>query len=1260
MRDEVLYSIKLFRNKTSQSQLVWGNYEAFKIKETEKAKKILIGYEDDDLLEDSRSAYYFLYSTHKSITDEQRNYRIVLNKNDSIFGLETKTTNHSKWKEEKRKFVCLTFFTCRAEALRDVNSSLTSESEGLLTAAIIDDINEKIGEDRDISELNISYELFGTLGTHDLCAVSFSDKISDIIKFLEKIQKFKRDDVEGLESLEYFKTSFSLLSFGYKDEEYGDNFFDEKDVYADIQLTYQCQHEWEDVLKYIVESLSIDGNNEKEIRILSSLGEYDIVIHTPINRLKTTLYQQEGLFHPESEVYNKYFYQCNTRFSLSKEDVLINVLKNLSQIPNSPNGSIDECGCSDDPDSCKKGNQKDISEDIANNKVKELRLLDQTNSFKYINSLFVNDYYNIKKLDVPLWKDDVTYQFITIAESIQKSSGDQIYGGELINELVTVFSQTVNHVVQSSHFYLEPLVSNFKATVSYDKIFRFYYGIIKGILLLIYVNGNKNQSELVPAITVDPVIIPKSTIYFDKNYDSNIDDTKSDEGVEAEEKKLLAISLPMDLWANIPYYSRLLVHEIAHYVCPCDREVRNKKFLTIILSEMISYMLLKDIDKQLVINYVINYVANTEKYNSSMGELRGAQWKEFYAAVKDSLKSFLVDDFGKNFADSSIIGIKNYLMDIYSGFKDYYIKNLASGSKEAYRKLTGIEAINFFENIEKIIVGIRESIADKYMASLTNMPLDSYLAHIIVAKLKKRVYTDDSSVTCVRIGIVFDHLNPKFSEEVRRVVKRDVDVSKDCIKDSFKKLSIRNKVFSITKKMCVGVVDTEQVERCFDDILKSYTAYINTFRIYSRYFKSILDDAEVSAKTANVDAISNIEIKNYALKTSEHFKSIRNYECDDNIKEYPKSELIKAVNTFLVQPSLVEIREQKKKCKVDTDVNRRKSYNFSTCYGYGKNEIQYPYSATSVMRSIPHFNELLLYAKKLLCDDEKDTLWFRGQAVCSWNLSPALFRGKGENIQKNYVQAYELFRADSYGAVELFGGIQTEADWISYMQHYFVPTNFMDWTEQPLTSLYFILENYFKDFCRFHKDPIIRECRSENKKNRLEQDSVLYVLNPERMNEALGHTSVIPNLSIPENAKKYNHYLIPSLDKNDYDSIGEEMPVYNGGKIKDKLNPIAIITSQLSNRIKAQRGHFVAFNTNVFVPDSMSKVKLQEVFDLEKIQQSIYDKNQEEFKPFLHKIIIPLKCKEDLSVFVGEMGISLARIYPELHNIGEEIASKFN
>lgn len=202
------------------------------------------------------------------------------------------------------------------------------------------------------------------------------------------------------------------------------------------------------------------------------------------------------------------------------------------------------------------------------------------------------------------------------------------------------------------------------------------------------------------------------------------------------------------------------------------------------------------------------------------------------------------------------------------------------------------------------------------MASLTNMPLDSYLAHIIVAKLKKRVYTDDSSVTCVRIGIVFDHLNPKFSEEVRRVVKRDVDVSKDCIKDSFKKLSIRNKVFSITKKMCVGVVDTEQVERCFDDILKSYTAYINTFRIYSRYFKSILDDAEVSAKTANVDAISNIEIKNYALKTSEHFKSIRNYECDDNIKEYPKSELIKAVNTFWFSHHLWRFASRRKSARL--------------------------------------------------------------------------------------------------------------------------------------------------------------------------------------------------------------------------------------------------------------------------------------------------------------------------------------------------------
>jgi hypothetical protein len=213
----------------------------------------------------------------------------------------------------------------------------------------------------------------------------------------------------------------------------------------------------------------------------------------------------------------------------------------------------------------------------------------------------------------------------------------------------------------------------------------------------------------------------------------------------------------------------------------------------------------------------------------------------------------------------------------------------------------------------------------------------------------------------------------------------------------------------------------------------------------------------------------------------------------------------------------------------------------------------------------------------------------------SWGLSPGIHRTKSSTSESSL-----LSRFKQSAAMLIQNRYEDKDDnfsWLFLMQHYGLPTRLLDWSESPLTALYFAVNDETKD----------------------DVDGALWLLKPTELNKIA---------NIPTLEKNF----IPSFDD-------EELVSYSvkslGQNPRNQLVPIATIATRNSPRIQAQLGVFTIHH-----------------LDTKPIED--FCKNEEVVK-FKIPSISKNKLREELAI----LEINKFTLFPELSSIGEIIKKKF-
>lgn len=88
---------------------------------------------------------------------------------------------------------------------------------------------------------------------------------------------------------------------------------------------------------------------------------------------------------------------------------------------------------------------------------------------------------------------------------------------------------------------------------------------------------------------------------------------------------------------------------------------------------------------------------------------------------------------------------------------------------------------------------------------------------------------------------------------------------------------------------------------------------------------------------------------------------------------------------------------------------------------------------------------------------------FRGQSIFSWSLQPSIYRF--QNFKRYQTMFFEeiLLAHKPISPIPPLLNTTLNLEWLMLSQHYSVPTRFLDWTSDILTSLYFACNENFNE-----------------------------------------------------------------------------------------------------------------------------------------------------------------------------------------------------
>lgn len=611
-------------------------------------------------------------------------------------------------------------------------------------------------------------------------------------------------------------------------------------------------------------------------------------------------------------------------------------------------------------------------------------------------------------------------------------------------------------------------------------------------------------------------------------------------------------------------------------------------------------------------------------------------------------------------------------------------------------KLTDVLNDEVLEEAAAFIEAIKEGMADIAMVAMGDIDFAEYL--LLFTKTKKDLLMGWNHIEeqdIIRIGMVIDFLG-----ENRRGDDDYTDVV-DGAKDTYINMYVG--LYYSGSRLAEPNYKEElldEAEKCFLQGKRCYTKYIARYRIYMALFMELQESMLVSK--ANREYLQNYmkEDCGYWKEYVQVLKDCGNYIQNNDINEAKQKWDEKRKNfekrifeqniQLIYKHQFQDGFEQLNSIRTKTiEENKEKKYNKNMFHLekaklittankevpiIGFQKIQWDYKAKSVgelSTLVAEISQQFENSNSRVLGKKEQPIWYRGHQSADYKLLPSIMRKYKEKKEKCkpdtkfslasfFRQEYEefKFRADGTSeAIERVG--YTDSDYIALMQHHSVASNFLDWTEDALSALYFALEGFF-----------------DKKAGKPSKSAILYVFNPMLYNYArqkmilrwelnddrkleiekevveTARQGGIPNLTASYNVSKYNMY-----------QLGDENRIFDNSTpltSEDMKNrkwiyylPLAVYVSRLNKRIQAQSGIFLAYNIYT-APDE------NDGFDyvaLETIQKKYLEnyKEDQEICPFLYKIEIEENEREKIADWVRALGMSKEKCYPELANIGERI-----
>lgn len=947
-----------------------------------------------------------------------------------------------------------------------------------------------------------------------------------------------------------------------------------------------------------------------------------------------------------------------------------------------------------------------------------------------------------------MWVGNFSYQFWKILETLTKfvDNLDNVRmlkkeALQNINDLLSDFERQISHIAESNNLVLGTPACQFRYSGQNNLTLYSYFGIIKSILESVYENQEVcSQAEIVPLIVADIVPIIKSSLFIDYN---NKDDTR-----------IITINLPMmSLYDPVCYYPYFL-HEIAHYVVPKDRNIRNR-----ILGCVMSVEMLSSICKQIIIQKQKLWTKKEIGYLNIL--FKDCLFTYSYSFVIEHYQEYIEIQKEKHTTYSSVdrtaLTAEKYEEKIYMKWSLEWINArerialnnnpiylffcyLYSDRENLMKKIEGwkdkrqaeeeesekaVSSIaDFLDSIEGIadnpeheaqdaaftelmnylndeicgasmvlIDAVREALADITMITMGNMNLAEYL--LLFTKTKRELLLDpDTEIDVqdiIRLGMCLDFLNQQ--KEYDGIWIGIMDEIKEDFMDLYCGLYCASyKSKEEQAKIC------QQAETWFAYWRTCFQEYDLRYRIYALLFRELQrQSVQAAGQAGHLEGREeSIYWKQYAETLRGYGNYIRNSNADKSEEQWKEKKAFVDDKIFNLNIDLIhkfqhqmDFKELNKKREDRIESVQSKKYEVSEfpCDRLKVNkEIflhdkvirqrhlwQYEISTVGQLGElIACIAEALKKSNSRVLGKNEYPIWYRGQQSVEYKLIPSIMRKYKKQKEKqidgesfslvNFIRReFEEFRFRADGSQETIERVgYTAGDYIALMQHYSVASNFLDWTEDALSALYFALEGFL-----------------DEKAEKTDKDAALYLFSPALYNHARKRMLLskekqdkrqlglekeivrnaqegIPNLTVSFNDGKYEMYLFGKEEYQDDNSTPFPSIDERNRKLIFYL-PVAVYVPRLNRRIQAQNGIFLAYN--IYTPPNEN-----DEFDyisLEAIQEFYFnlfrDDTEEEICPFLYKIIIKKERREQVASWVSAFGMSKEKCYPELGNIGERI-----